>query len=114
MLWLLWKERRHARAAARASLVDFKNFGDSHSDLHPKDLYIAWVEHRLACGRPEAQSIVRQAAASFAEWPNDCELCFRHVVQYTVITAYLANHPTNSGTMANMVVEIARSIPLAL
>lgn len=111
LLWLVWRERRYARAAARAAVQDFRRFHGSHADLHGRELYVAWIAGRLGSPFSEAQRIIRQASASFAEWPNDRKLSLRHILQYLVVTQYLAKYPGHAGTSANMIVEIARQVP---
>ena len=66
---------------------------------------------RNALEASAARGILQRAEASFAAWPNDRDLIFRDVVQYLVISEYLASHPERGGTTVNMTRIIAQIIP---
>jgi len=106
-----WRELRFAKKAGRLALARYQRLRTERPELAGQALYEAFVCERNALEASAARGILQRAEASFAAWPNDRNLIFRDVVQYLVISEYLAAHAERSGTTTNMARIIAQVIP---
>ena len=105
-----WRELRFAKKDGHLALGLYQRLRVQRPELAGRALYEAFVCQRNAIGPSAAQVILQRAEASFAVWPNDRGLIFRDVVQYLVISEYLASHPKRGGTTINMARTISRLI----
>jgi hypothetical protein len=106
-----WRELRFARKAGRLALAHYRRLQTERPELTGQALYETFVCERNALETSAARVILQRAEASFAAWPIDRDLIFRDVVQYLVISEYLAAHAERGGTTTNMARIIAQVIP---
>jgi hypothetical protein len=110
----VWRELRFAKKAGQLALVRYQRLRTERPELTGQALLEAFVCERNALEASAARGILQRAAASFATWPSEHDLNFLNVVQYLVISEYLASHPKRRGTTINMARTIAQVIPRRL
>jgi len=110
-LMAAWRELRFAKKAGRLARAHYHRLRKKRPELNGQALYQAFVCECNAIDESAAQAILQRAEDSFAAWPNNRDLIFRDVVQYLVISEYLASHPERGGTTVNMTRIIAQIIP---
>jgi hypothetical protein len=107
----VWHELRFAKRGGRLALARYERLRRERPELAGQALYEVFVCERNALEASAARAILQRAEASFAAWPTDRDLKFLNVVQYVVISEYLASHPKRRGTSTNMARIIAQVIP---
>jgi len=106
-----WRELRFAKKAVKRALLLHQRLRAERPALTGRALYLAFVCERSALGASAAQGVLQRAEASFAAWPNERDLIFRDVVQYLVISEYLASNPQRGSTTINMARTIEQLVP---
>jgi|SRR5215472_493219 len=104
-------ERRFARQASDQLLELYRQQRRAHPEMSNRTLYQEIVAQRLGPQAVRADELVRRAEESFADWPVDQDLKFRHVVHYLAFYEYTLLDPARRGTMTNMGVVVAKVIP---
>jgi hypothetical protein len=104
-------ERRYAKHTAEELLELFRAIEREHPELSGRELYRAVIAKRLGSDAQRAAQVVRRAEESFADWPVERELRFRHVVHYLAFDEYMRIGDARAGTKINMGGVIARIIP---
>jgi hypothetical protein len=104
-------ERRYARQASKELLELFRVVQTEQPELSGRTLYQAVITRRLGANEKRAAEIVRRAEESFADWPSEKELRFRHVVHYQVFDEFTHSGPGRENTRTNMGRVVARIIP---
>lgn len=103
-------ERRYARRASKELLDLFRVVQSEQPELSGRALYQAVITRRLGANEKRAGEIVRRAEVSFAEWPSDRQLLFRHVAHYQVFDEFTHSGPGRHGTLTNIGRVVARII----
>ena len=104
-------ERRYARQASTELLELFRAVQRERPELSGRALYQAVIARRLGADEHSAAQIVLRAEESFADWPVERELRFRHVVHYQVFDEFTHSGPGRENTRSNMGKVVARIIP---
>jgi hypothetical protein len=104
-------ERRYAKQASTQLLELYESERRERSQLDTRSLYEAVIARRLGLKSSRAAEIVRRAEESFTTWPVECELRFRHVVQYQIFDEYIRLGADRAGTRTNIGAVVARIIP---
>ena len=104
-------ERRFARQASTELLELFRVVQREHPELSGRTLYRAVIARRLRSDDRKAAEIVLRAEETFADWPVERELRFRHIVHYQVFDEFTHSGPERKGTRTNIGVVVARVIP---
>jgi hypothetical protein len=110
-IFVAHNERHYARQASAQLLELYQRMTREHPELKGRSLYEAVVAHRLGPGDPTAADLVRRAEESFADWPVERELRFRHVVHYQIFHEYMRDRTERPGTRTNIGDVVARVIP---
>ena len=95
-------------------LRHFKIVRREHPELSGPDLYERVVARQGELGGRTAESVVRQATASFAAWPVERRVSFRDVVHCVVFDSYIKSHSGCTGTHSNLRTVVELIIPKAL
>ena len=104
-------ERRYAKQASTELLRLFRAVQHERPELSARALYQAVIALRVGANERTAAQIVLRAEESFAHWPVERELRFRHVVHYQIFDEFTHSAPARTGTRTNMGVVAARIIP---
>lgn len=104
------KERKAAAVTAREMLEIHRKISGAYPALKGNLLYRQVVVAYKGGGLPEADSVLRRAADSYARWPVERPLAFRDVVHYVAVTDYLATNVSANWTQENIGRQVARLV----
>ena len=88
---VILKERHLAREVSRRAMASHHAITTGASGLAAEEIYTRVVQQCTGCDRDAAAALLRRAAQSFTEWPEERPLNFRDVVHYMIIEKYLAS-----------------------
>jgi len=114
MLFAAFAERRYARQASQELLDLLRLEQLVHPERSGRVLYQAVVARRLGPNAVRAPEVIRHAEESFADWPAERDLKFRHVVHYLIFDEYTHRAATRAATRTNIGDVVARIIPKGL
>jgi hypothetical protein len=104
------KERKAAAATAREMLEIHRKISGAYPALKGGQLYRQVVVAYKGGGLPEADSVLRRAADSYATWPVERPLVFRDVVHYVAVTDYLSTNVSANWTQENIGKQVAKLV----
>jgi hypothetical protein len=104
------RERREAAKTAQEMLDIYRKISGAYPALKGSTLYRQVVVAYKGGGLPEADSVLRKAADSYAKWPNERPLVFRDVVHYVAVTDYLATNVSANWTQENIGRQVAKLV----
>jgi hypothetical protein len=80
------RERRQIRRFCDESLLLYRQIEAQMPQASPTERYGRFIELRSGVTPGSVPTVLRRAAESFADWPNERPLNFRDVVQYLAVT----------------------------
>ena len=109
-----WNERRLAGRASLELLDLFWKVQRENPGMAGRPLYERIAARRLGSEVGVGTLAVNRADESFAQWPRERDLIFRHVVHYLVFEECIRIFDRREGTRALIGRVVARVIPLEL
>ena len=106
-----WRERRFARQSARRVLSAYRVVHALHPELKGERLYVASLSSASGLDEAEARARVTRASRSFAAWPAPRAVRLRDVVEYVVVSDYMAREPRPRGVLSNIGNVVASIVP---
>ena len=104
------RERKEAAKTAQEMLDIYRKIAGAYPTLKGNTLYRQVVVAYKGGGLPEADSVLRKAADSYAKWPIERPLVFRDVVHYVAVTDYLATNVSANWTQENIGRQVAKLV----
>jgi hypothetical protein len=80
------RERRQIRRFCDESLMLYRQVEAQMPQASQTERYGRFIELRSGVAPGSVSTVLRRAAESFADWPNERPLNFRDVVQYLAVT----------------------------
>ena len=80
------RERRQIRRFCDESLMLYRQVEEQMPQASQTERYGRFIELRSGVTQGSVPAVLRRAAESFADWPNERPLNFRDVVQYLAVT----------------------------
>jgi hypothetical protein len=105
------RERNHVRRTCIDTLKLYRAVAAEMPEASSRERYERVVARRTGADPDRVDRILRRAKESFASWPHERPLKFRHVAQYLAITEQLDADPDSGGLRARVDVIVARLIP---
>jgi hypothetical protein len=105
------RERNQARRSCIDTLKLYRDVAAEMPHASSYERYEQVVARRTGADPAGVARILRRAKESFASWPSERPLKFRHVAQYLAITEQLDADPGGGGLRTRVDVVVARLIP---
>jgi len=97
------RERRQIRRFCDESLMLYRQVEAQMPQASQTERYGRFIELRSGVTPGHVPTVLRRAAESFADWPNERPLNFRDVVQYLAVTDCLKIDIAVAGVRSRMV-----------
>jgi len=97
------RERRQIRRFCDESLMLYRQVEAQMPQASQTERYGRFIELRSGVAPGSVPTVLRRAAESFADWPNERPLNFRDVVQYLAVTDCLKIDIAVAGVRSRMV-----------
>jgi hypothetical protein len=108
------RERNQVRRTCIDTLKLYREVAAELPQADSHQRYERVVARRTGADAAGVATILRRAKESFASWPYDRPLMFRHVAQYLAITERLNADPEVGGVCTRVDAVVARFIPADL
>src|ERR1700693_3401140 len=108
------RESSHVRRTCLDALKLYRDVAAEMPGASSLERYEQVVARRTGADPAGVARILRRAKESFASWPSERPLKFRHVAQYLAITEQLDAQPDSSGLRTRVDAVVARLIPADL
>jgi hypothetical protein len=105
------RERKHVRRTCKDALKLYRAVAAEMPEASSRERYERVVARRTGADPAGVARILRRAEESFASWPSEHPLRFRHVAEYLAITEQLNAEPGGHGLRTRVDVVVARLIP---
>lgn len=105
------EEGRYARRESRNVLAMYRMVRAQHPELTGIALYEKVVSSLPGVSAEAAQTLVRAAEQTFAEWPEERELTFRDVVHYLCFERFSRDHDNRNWTRTSLRGAVESVIP---
>ena len=105
------RERNHVRRTCIDTLKLYRDVAAEMPEANSHERYERVVARRTGADPLGVARILRRAKESFASWPSERPLKFRHIAQYLAITEQLDADPDGGGLRTRVDVIVARLIP---
>lgn len=105
------RERNLVRRSCIDMLKLYREVAAEMPQASSHERYEQVVARRTGADPAGVDRILRRAKESFASWPTERPLKFRHVAQYLAITEQLDADPGGGGLRTRVDVVVARLIP---
>lgn len=108
------RERNEVRRTCIDTLKLYREVAAEMPQANCHERYERVIARRTGADAAEVAAILRRAKESFASWPYDRPLRFRHVAQYLAVTERLNADPDVGGVRTRVDDLVARFIPADL
>ena len=108
------RERHHVRRTCLDALKLYREVATELPHASRRERYEHVVARRTGADAAGVATILRRARESFATWPHERPLSFRHIAQYLAITERMDADSSASGVRTRVDVVVAKLIPADL